>query len=174
MDFGKLITGQLAPGLAPQIPLVLRTFCRRQLLARWLELQLLEHGSSRSRAASRSDDTRREVIDWIRRSRLTLIMPGGRGWSIWLLLWLWSIICRGAVIGSVRDSARAQHSRFRQRIFPWPGELRAAAAVRPFSCCSSSACSLSSPRSFCSWSSSWHRRRCRSNWSLGRSWDSGC
>jgi len=62
-------------------------------------------GNSRQKNGSgQTDRTVQEFSEWIN-SHLTLIfIVVAAVISIILLLWLWSIICRGAVIGSVRDT----------------------------------------------------------------------
>lgn len=47
--------------------------------------------------------TPREITDWVNAHWQLLILLIAAAIIVGLLLWLWSIVCRGAVIGSVRD-----------------------------------------------------------------------
>ncbi|MDO8736146.1 MAG: hypothetical protein Q7K29_03585 [Thermoleophilia bacterium] len=53
--------------------------------------------------ASQADDTGREILDWINAHLTLVIVLAAAVLSLFVLLWLWSIVCRGAVISSVRD-----------------------------------------------------------------------
>ncbi|MCL4473173.1 MAG: hypothetical protein M1539_00255 [Actinobacteria bacterium] len=54
----------------------------------------------------------RELTDWVNAHWTLLIGLMAAAVALALVLWLWSIVCRGAVIGSVRDIRRGEKSGF--------------------------------------------------------------
>lgn len=60
--------------------------------------------SQQNNNSGRTDRTVNEVSDWINAHLILIFILVAAVIAIILLLWLWSIICRGAVIGSVRDT----------------------------------------------------------------------
>lgn len=62
---------------------------------------------------AKADDTGQEILDWINAHVALVIIIVAAVIAMFILLWLWSIICRGAVIGSARDSRQQQDISFR-------------------------------------------------------------
>lgn len=66
-------------------------------------------GNSRGQA----DDTGREILDWVNVHMTLVIILIASVITLLVLIWLWSIVCRGAVIGSARDVRQEQSISFR-------------------------------------------------------------
>ncbi|MHB9111569.1 MAG: DUF7544 domain-containing protein [Thermoleophilia bacterium] len=49
------------------------------------------------------DDTGQEILDWMNAHMTLVIILVAAVITLFVLLWLWSVVCRGAVIGSARD-----------------------------------------------------------------------
>lgn len=60
--------------------------------------------SQQNNNSGRTDRTAQEFSNWINAHLTLIFIMVAAVIAIILLLWLWSIICRGAVIGSVRDT----------------------------------------------------------------------
>jgi hypothetical protein len=61
-------------------------------------------GSQTDNGTGQTERYSREIGDWITTHLTLILLLAGAVIILFLLLWLWSIICRGAVIGSVRDA----------------------------------------------------------------------
>ena len=68
--------------------------------------------SGQENGARRTGETGGQIGDWINSHITLLIIIIAALVVLFLLLWLWSIICRGAVISSVRDTAQGREIGF--------------------------------------------------------------
>lgn len=59
------------------------------------------------------DDTGQEILDWVNAHLTLVIILVAAVITLFVLLWLWSVICRGAVIGSARDVRQKRSINFK-------------------------------------------------------------
>lgn len=59
--------------------------------------------SPRGNGRTKADDTGQEILDWVNAHLTLVIILVAAVITLFVLFWLWSIICRAAVIGSTRD-----------------------------------------------------------------------
>ena len=69
--------------------------------------------SSNNGSSTGVSDFDTDVSNWIEAHVTLLIILGIAIVAIFILIWLWSIICRGAIISSVRDTRDGRHISFR-------------------------------------------------------------
>jgi len=62
--------------------------------------------SSQQNGRGAQSSTSRQIEDWVTAHLTLLLILAAAAVVLLILLWLWSIVCRGAVIGSVRDRRR--------------------------------------------------------------------
>lgn len=61
----------------------------------------------------KTEDAGREILDWVNAHLTLVIMVVVAAITLAVLFWLWSIICRGAVIGSARDVCQKRSISFK-------------------------------------------------------------
>ena len=62
---------------------------------------------------NQADDAGQEIIDWVNAHMTLVIVLIAAFITLGVLFWLWSIVCRGAVIGSARDVCQKQGISFK-------------------------------------------------------------
>ncbi|MBI5870759.1 MAG: hypothetical protein HZB44_07370 [Actinobacteria bacterium] len=70
-------------------------------------------GDGPSNGRGRADDTGQEFLDWINAHLTLVLVLAAAVVTFFILIWLWSVVCRGAVIGSVRDVRQERNISFR-------------------------------------------------------------